>query len=192
MNLIISVLIMWSMNKSPNGSHPCAAPYDDPRKEALVHVKDCARLMGTYVDQRASEHGMTRAQWITLGRLGRQEGLTQTEMAEILEMQPISLVRLIDRLTEQDLVERRPHPTDRRCNLLYITDKGRETLAGIAPTASEMLGHIFGGFSEAELAALSAQLDRVKTNIKNAMAAFAAERDTLRQPAPAKRADATR
>ena len=67
--------------------------------------------MRTYIDQCAREHGMTRAQWAVLARLERQEGMTQAEMADALEIQPISLVRLIDRLCEQGLVERRPHPT---------------------------------------------------------------------------------
>ena len=60
--------------------------------------------MRTYIDQRAREHGMTRAQWSVLARLERQEGMTQAEMAEALEIQPISLVRLIDRLNLHGLV----------------------------------------------------------------------------------------
>src|SRR5215813_720753 len=98
------------------------------RREALFLVSDVARAMRTYIDQCAREHGMTRAQWAVLARLERQEGMTQAEMAEVLDIQPISLVRLIDRLCEQRLVERRPHPRDRRANLLYLTEKGHATL----------------------------------------------------------------
>ena len=70
------------------------------RREALFQLTDVARTMRTYIDQRAREHGMTRAQWGVLLRLERQEGMTQAEMAESLEIQPISLVRLIDRLCD--------------------------------------------------------------------------------------------
>ena len=95
------------------------------RREILFQITDVARAMRTYVDQRAREHGMTRAQWGVLLRLERQEGMMQAEMAEALEIQPISVARLIDRLCSQELVERRPHPSDRRANCLYLTDKGR-------------------------------------------------------------------
>ncbi len=70
------------------------------RREILFQITDVARAMRTYVDQRAREHGMTRAQWGVLLRLERQEGMMQAEMAEALEIQPISVARLIDRLCE--------------------------------------------------------------------------------------------
>ena len=89
------------------------------RREVLFQLTDVARAMRTHFDQRAREHGMTRAQWGVLLRLERQEGMMQAEMAESLEIQPISLARLIDRLCDQKLVERRPHPSDRRANRRY-------------------------------------------------------------------------
>ena len=105
----------------------------EARREILFQLADVARSMRTYVDQRAREHGMTRAQWGALARLERQEGMSQAEMAEALEVQPITLLRLVDRLCEQNLVERRPHPHDRRANRLYLTDKGRATLVAHGP-----------------------------------------------------------
>src|SRR5437667_8214312 len=108
------------------------------RREVLFQLSDVARTMRTYIDQRAREHGMTRAQWGVLARLERHEGMTQAEMAESLEIQPISLVRLIDRLCLHGLVERRPHPTDRRANRLYLTDKGRRTFAHLVPLGKEV------------------------------------------------------
>ena len=95
----------------------------NPKREVLFQLADVARALRTYVDQCARRHGMTRAQWGVLLRLERQEGMTQAEMADALEIQPISLVRLIDRLCEQKLVERRPHPSDRRANRLYLTPR---------------------------------------------------------------------
>ena len=112
------------------------------RREILLQLSEVARTMRTYIDQRAREHGMTRAQWGALVRLQRQEGMTQAELAENLEIQPISLVRLIDRLCLHGLVERRPHPRDRRANRLYLTEKGRTTLLHLAPLGKEIAGQM--------------------------------------------------
>ncbi len=142
----------------------------ETRREILFQLADVARTMRTYVDQRAREHGMTRAQWGALARLERQEGMTQAEMAEALEVQPITLLRLIDRLCEQGLVERRPHPHDRRANRLYLTDKGRATLARMAPLGKEVTGDILAAMPERDVSELLRALLVVKGNIRSAAA----------------------
>ena len=121
------------------------------RREILFQLSDVARAMRTYVDQRAREHGMTRAQWGVLLRLERQEGMMQAEMAEALEIQPISLARLIDRLCEQGLVERRPHPRDRRANRLYLTRQGPRDAVHLRRWA-EIAASVLAALSEAEAA----------------------------------------
>jgi MarR family transcriptional regulator for hemolysin len=136
------------------------------RRELLFQLADVARAMRTYVDQCARQHGMTRAQWGLLLRLERQEGMTQAEMAESLEIQPISAARLIDRLCEQKLVERRPHPSDRRANRLYLTAKGRALLDRMAPLGRQISGHLLASFSEQEIDALLQGLLRMKRNIR--------------------------
>jgi len=136
----------------------------------LFELSDVARALRTYVDQRAREHGMTRAQWGVLARLERDEGMMQTEMAEALEIQPISLVRLVDRLCEQGLVERRPHPTDRRANCLYLSDKGRARLAQMVPLGREISGNVLAAFSESDVAELLSKLLSLKRNIRRAAA----------------------
>jgi MarR family transcriptional regulator for hemolysin len=80
------------------------------KRELTFQLVETARLLRTYVDQRARQHGTTRAQWGVLSRLRRQEGLNQAALAEQLDLQPISLARLLDRLEQQKLVERRPDP----------------------------------------------------------------------------------
>ena len=142
----------------------------NPRREILFELSDVARALRTYVDQRAREHGMTRAQWGVLARLERDEGMMQTEMAEALEIQPISLVRLVDRLCEQGLVERRPHPTDRRANCLYLSDKGRARLAQMVPLGREISGNVLAAFSESDVAELLSKLLSLKRNIRRAAA----------------------
>jgi DNA-binding MarR family transcriptional regulator len=139
------------------------------RRELLFQLIDVARSARTYIDQRAREHGMTRAQWGVLVRLERQEGMTQAEMAESLEIQPISLVRLIDRLCDHGLVERRPHPKDRRANRLYLTDRGRSTLARLAPLGREITAEVFAALDEAEAADLVQKLLRIRANIRQAV-----------------------
>jgi DNA-binding MarR family transcriptional regulator len=154
-------------------------PGSETRREILFQLADVARTMRTYIDQRAREHGMTRAQWGALARLERQEGMTQAEMAEALEIQPISLLRLIDRLCEQALVERRPHPRDRRANRLYLTDKGRATLARLAPLGKEVTGDILASLPERDVAELLRALLAVKSNIRHAAAKQAGMNGTL-------------
>jgi MarR family transcriptional regulator for hemolysin len=126
--------------------------------------------MRTFIDQRARAHGMTRAQWGVLLRLERHEGMTQAEMAESLEIQPISLVRLIDRLCDQALVERRPHESDRRANRLYLTAKGRATLERLAPLGREISGDVLASFSDGEAGELLQRLLRIRADIRKAAA----------------------
>jgi MarR family transcriptional regulator, transcriptional regulator for hemolysin len=77
-------------------------------REIAINIMDVARMLRTYADQRARQFGISRAQWVVLMRLNRSEGLKQSELAEILDLQPISLTRLLDRLAENGLIERRP------------------------------------------------------------------------------------
>src|ERR1043166_5899802 len=99
-----------------------------PNREFAFALNDVARLLRTYADQRAAQFGMTRAQWVVLVRLDRSEGLKQCELADILEVQPITLTRLLDRLAENGLIERRPDPEDRRVKRLYLTPAARPVL----------------------------------------------------------------
>src|SRR5882762_6168026 len=140
----------------------------EARREILFQLSDVARTMRTYIDQRAREHGMTRAQWSVLARLERQEGMTQAQMAEALEIQPISLVRLIDRLCLHGLIERRPHPTDRRANRLYLTEKGHTTLLDLAPLGKEIAADVLASLDEVDVADLLQKLLLIRNNIRQA------------------------
>jgi MarR family transcriptional regulator for hemolysin len=98
----------------------------DLKRQFIVQLIESSRLLRNYIDQRAKRRGTTRAQWIVLFRLRQQEGLSQVDLAEVLELQPISLVRLLDRLVEHGLLERRSDPKDRRANRLFLTASGRQ------------------------------------------------------------------
>jgi DNA-binding MarR family transcriptional regulator len=98
----------------------------DLQRQLIAQLVDSSRLLRNYIDNRAKRRGTTRAQWIVLFRLRQQEGLSQVDLAEVLELQPISLVRLLDRLVEHGLIERRHDPRDRRANRVFLTASGRQ------------------------------------------------------------------
>ena len=98
----------------------------DLKRQVVAQLIETSRLLRNYIDHRAKSRGTTRAQWIVLFRLRQQEGLSQVDLAEVLELQPISLVRLLDRLVEHGLLERRHDPSDRRANRLFLTVAGRQ------------------------------------------------------------------
>ena len=101
--------------------------------DLLVLLNDVARMLRTEADRRARAHGMSRAQWVMLVRLNRQPGLTQKELAELLEVEPITVARLADRLEARGLLERRADPSDRRVWRLHL-------LAGAQPVLDELDG----------------------------------------------------
>jgi DNA-binding MarR family transcriptional regulator len=98
----------------------------DLKRQLVAQLVESSRLLRNYIDHRAKGRGSTRAQWIVLFRLRQHEGLSQVDLADVLELQPISLVRLLDRLVEHGLLERRHDPRDRRANRLFLTAGGRQ------------------------------------------------------------------
>src|ERR1035438_1367983 len=103
-------------------------PTQPMNREFAFTIMDVARMIKTYADQRARQFGISRAQWAVLVRIDRSEGLKQSELAEILDLQPISLTRLLDRLADNKLIERRADPNDRRANRLFLTPAARPLL----------------------------------------------------------------
>jgi len=127
------------------------------RREFMFQLVETSRLLRTYVDQRARQHGTTRAQWGVLARLRRQEGLNQAALAELMDLQPISLARLLDRLQGQNLIERREDPADRRAYRLYLTPAGRVLVDELDEVRTEIAQEVLGGVDDDSiLAALDA------------------------------------
>ncbi len=138
-----------------------------PARELAFALHDTARLLRTYSDQRARELGTTRAQWAVLARLQRCEGVKQNELAEALDLAPITLGRLIDKLTAAGLVQRRDDPADRRAHRLYLTDKAEPTLRELGLLAEDVMGRALAGLDEKEIRALRDGLIAIKANLKN-------------------------
>jgi len=104
----------------------------------LFTLGELARLVRAYADKQAARHGITRAQWAVLAKVERTEGLKQSELAELMEMQPITLTRLIDRLCDNGWIERRSDDTDRRVNRLYLRKAARPLLGKLGGLRSEL------------------------------------------------------
>ena len=139
----------------------------DLTKQIVSQLVETSRLLRNYIDHRAKTRGTTRAQWIVLFRLREQEGLSQVDLADVLELQPISLVRLLDRLVEQGLVERRSDPRDRRANRLFLTRAGRQLADDLDSLrdaiATDVLQGVPTAALETSLKALRDVKDRIKT-----------------------------
>ena len=128
-------------------------------------ISDVSRLMRRRFDERAREVGATRAQWRTLTTLSRNEGLNQGALADLLEVEPITLCRMIDRLEESGLVERRRDPSDRRAWQLFLTDKSKPILDDLRGMADDLFDQMLSGMGDAERDALSKSLDRMRANL---------------------------
>lgn len=128
-------------------------------------LADVARLMRRTFDERARSIGVTRPQWQVLTMLGRNEGSNQGNLAELLVVEPITLCRMVDRLQEAGLVERRPDPADRRAWRLFLTPKARGLLEDLRPLGEQLIDMAFDGISQAERDHLSLTLDRIRQNL---------------------------
>ena len=128
-------------------------------------ISDVSRLMRRRFDERARLVGATRAQWRTLTTLGRQEGINQGALADLLEVEPITLCRMIDRLEEAGLVERRRDPADRRAWRLFLTAKSTPMLAELRGMADDLFDQMLAGISNAECDALAASLEAIRANL---------------------------
>ena len=130
-------------------------------------ISDVSRLMRRRFDERAREVGATRAQWRTLTTLSRNEGLNQGALADLLEVEPITLCRMIDRLEESGLVERRRDPADRRAWQLFLTDKSKPILDDLRRMADDLFVHVLSGLDDSEREALGKSPERMRSNLLN-------------------------
>jgi MarR family transcriptional regulator, transcriptional regulator for hemolysin len=131
----------------------------------LLH--DIARLMRKRFDQRARNLNLTRAQWQVLAHLARHEGINQAGLAEILEIEPITLGRLVDRMAESGWVERRPHPSDRRARQLYLTAQAEPVFARMRALGDETREEALAGLSQDDRDRLTATLIDIRNNLSD-------------------------
>lgn len=144
-------------------------PARSQKREIAFLINDVARLLRTYADQRAATFGMTRAQWAVLVRLERAEGLKQNELADMLDIQPITLTRLVDRLCESGLIERRPDPNDRRAKRLYLTPAARPLIERLHVIGEILMGEVVAGLDDNALDTMNKNFSRMKENLRQAI-----------------------
>jgi DNA-binding MarR family transcriptional regulator len=144
----------------------------------LLH--DVARLMRKRFEQNARELRLTRSQCQVLAHLARHEGIQQSGLAEILEVEPITLTRILDRLESGGLVERRPHPTDRRIRQLYLTAEAHPLLGDIFAIGADTRGEALEGVPESDRELLFQILTTMKANLLRKLNA-SSEKDVERK-----------
>jgi DNA-binding MarR family transcriptional regulator len=128
---------------------------------------ETARLLTKRFDQRAKHLGLTRAQTQLLAYLVLHEGINQTGLADLLEIEPISLARLIDRMEQAGWVERRPDPKDRRAWLLFLTEKTKPVFSKMVEVGKEVRADALQGFTTAERDLILELLLRVRRNLSD-------------------------
>ena len=138
----------------------------DLKRQLVAQLVESSRLLRNYIDHRAKDRGSTRAQWIVLFRLRQQEGLSQVDLADVLELQPISLVRLLDRLVEHGLLERRHDPRDRRANRLFLTAAGRQLVDDLDSLRDSIASDVLQDFPAEEIETSLKTLRDIKDRIK--------------------------
>ncbi len=149
---------------------------DNPERTLGFLLHDVARLLRKRFEQNARDLGLTRAQWQVLAHLARNEGIHQGGLADILELEPISLGRILDRLQAAGLAERRPHPKDRRVWLLFLRPKAHPVLEKMRAIGAETRAEALAGVPEAEREQLIQILTTMKENLIAASANGTGER----------------
>lgn len=137
----------------------------DFQRDLLFLLHDVARLLRVDADKRARCHDMTRAQWGILIWLERQPGISQKELAELLEVEPITVARLIDRLEARGMVERRPDPRDRRIWRLHLRPAARPLLHEIHDQRAAIAHMLTDGIDEETLDTMIETLSRMKATL---------------------------
>jgi len=138
----------------------------DLKRQLVAQLVESSRLLRNYIDHRAKERGSTRAQWIVLFRLRQQEGLSQVDLADMLELQPISLVRLLDRLVEHGLLERQHDPKDRRANRLFLTASGKKLVDDLDGLRDAIANDVLRDLSTEAIQTSLTTLREIKDHIK--------------------------
>lgn len=128
-------------------------------------LNDTARLFRRAFNLRARDSGMTALQWRLLVYLRRNQGIRQGPLAELIEVEPITLSRMLDRLTQAGLVERRADPADRRAWRLFLAPEAEQRLEAFRETAMLLVNEATEGMSEADIDQLATLVEKMRLNL---------------------------
>jgi MarR family transcriptional regulator, transcriptional regulator for hemolysin len=140
----------------------------NPDHHFMFALADLQRAVRAYADQKAARHGITRSQWAVLAKLQKEEGLQQAKLAKLLDIQPITLTRLVDKLCANGLVERRADTNDRRANRLYLTPAARPLMVKLRSLRDEINQTALAHLKPADADRLLVQLEQIKENVRAA------------------------
>lgn len=136
-----------------------------PTDHLAWEIAETAHVVRRAFDRRAAKLGVTRAQWRLMLRLSLSPSLRQVEVAELLDIEPITLCRIVDRLEEAGLVERQRDPSDRRAWLLNLTKQAEPLLEKLRAIATDLSAEAFEGLEMAQIDALRSGLARIRDNL---------------------------
>ena len=128
-------------------------------------LKDVSRLYVERFEQHAASLGLTLAQCKALVRLSECEGVSQVKLAELTDLEPMALVRILDRMESEGWLERRGDPRDRRVRCLYLTSKAKPLLADIRRLIDLTWADAFAGISKSKSELVTELLDMVRSNL---------------------------
>jgi len=141
-------------------------PSDDRRYIGFL-ISDVARQMRGAFDRRVRRLGLTRAQWQVLSLLHHRPGASQTELAELLEVERATAGRMIDRLERKNWVERRADAADRRINRLFLTTEARDVQSDMGRIAEDMMDDAMGSLAADEQDLLADMMERMKARLQS-------------------------
>lgn len=150
-------------SKKPDKNTDFITDSDDINESLMIH--DIARLSKKDFDRRVRDLGLTRSQWLAVGTLRRHPGISQAELAEKLDVEPITATRTIDRLEKSGWIERRADAKDRRIKRLFLTSRVQDVVAHMRALALDMRRDALAGVTEQEHALLVTILKRMKHNL---------------------------
>lgn len=130
-------------------------------------IGDISRLIRRTFDKRAKEIGVTRPQWRVLTWLKRHEGISQSALADKLELDAMTLCRMVDRLQDANLIERRPDPADRRAWQLFMTSKGLALSDQLGPIGEQLLHEALADMPSRDREHLQVLLELFRTNLQS-------------------------
>ena len=158
-------LAYFVIGKSKLGNYYCAMQDPRPDRNFGFLVHDVARLLRVAYDRRTRELGLTRSQWWVLNHLYFHEGITQSELAEVLDIEKPTLGRLLDRLEDKGWLERRADVSDRRAKRVYLTGNVQDLMRALRVLAADLRGKALDGLDEGEREQLLETLRVVKGNL---------------------------
>ena len=131
---------------------------------AFITNKSAKKLADEF-NRRLQEHGTTRVQWIALFYIGKAGEISQKELSDYMDIKESSMVRLIDRMEKEELVERRKDSEDRRITKIILTDRGKFLKEELMPIGQEFQNDVVKGISKENLEAFKEVLQRMTYNI---------------------------